>query len=274
MVHAVDPATGETCWRRCQTGRRRTVPRRRRGQRVGAQQPRRHGVAGGSRRAGGDGDDPGERRCRSTAATSRSAVARCACNSWRLAARAGGVDAMATRSMRRRTTAVARFGPSQGSGSVAANDDAVWISAHDVADGVSSRGRVRRSAVSADADARRGVRGEAFVLGERDHARRHPPHGALVGLGDGRALEERLDGDAGADVREAARGQRRRAADDEVRRAERRVLADEDLAGVDEQIDRFDFQRSDRRRAGGARARSGWRRPRRSPASRRARSHR
>ena len=83
-----------------------------------------------------------------------------------------------------------------------------------------------------------------------------------VGAGDGGALEERLDGDARRDVGEPARRQRRRAADHEVGGAERRVLADEDLAGVDEAVDHARRRRRRRRRPGGAPGRSGWRRPR------------
>ena len=49
--------------------------------------------------------------------------------------------------------------------------------------------------------------------------------GAGVGAGDGRAREERVGRDAGRHVREAARRQRRRAADHEVAGAERGVLA-------------------------------------------------
>ena len=71
------------------------------------------------------------------------------------------------------------------------------------------------------------------------------------------------------------RRQRRRAADHEVGGAERRVLADEDLAGVDERVDDARRRRRRRRRPAGARARSGWRPPTASSrSSRRARSRR
>ena len=58
------------------------------------------------------------------------------------------------------------------------------------------------------------------------------PQRSLVRLRDGGALEERLHGDAGRHVRETTGGQRRRAADEEVARAERGVLSDQDLADV------------------------------------------
>ena len=79
--------------------------------------------------------------------------------------------------------------------------------------------------------------GESFVVGEGDDRRRQPRERAGVGAGDRRALEERGGGDAGADVGEAARRQRGRAADHEVGGAERRVLADQDLTGVDDAVD-------------------------------------
>ena len=81
------------------------------------------------------------------------------------------------------------------------------------------------------------VGGEALVVGEREHRWGHPSERAGVGPGDGGALEEGVGGDPGRHVGEARRRQRRRAADHEVRRAERGVLADQDLAGVDQPVD-------------------------------------
>ena len=81
-------------------------------------------------------------------------------------------------------------------------------------------------------------RGRGSPRGRRGRRWRAPCGPARrVGAGDRRALEEGLHGDARRDVGEARRRQRGRAADDEVGGAERGVLADEDLAGVDQRVD-------------------------------------
>ena len=78
-----------------------------------------------------------------------------------------------------------------------------------------------------------GVRRETLVVGKRYDTWGHALDRPGIRASNGGALQKRVGGDARRDLRETARRERRRATNHEVRSAERRVLTDQDFAGID-----------------------------------------